>query len=612
MAGKSVSRGAMWVLMGLLIIGLGGFGITNMGGHVRSVGAVGSAQIDVQTYARALRNEISALSAERGQSVSMAQAQAAGLDRQVLSQLVSRAALEHEAQALGISVGDETLANEIVSFRAFQGADGNFNREAYRFALEQSGMSEAEFEASIRAETAGAMVQGAALAGLDAPQAQVDTLLSYLGERRSLAFAMLDRGDLVTGLPEPTDADLRAYHQANLPDFTTPEARRITYVHVTPEMLIDSVEVDEAALRAAYEERADEFDTPERRLVERLVFADEAAARAALARLEAGETFEALVAGRGLDMADVDLGDVTAADLGPAADAVFDTPAGEIAGPAETTLGPALFRVNAVLAARTTPFEEAEPQLRSTLAADRARRVIDTVSESADDMLAAGATLEEVAQQTEMELGEIAWHEGIAEGIAGYPAFREAAATVADGDYPQIEPLGDGGAFALRLDGIEEPRIRPLDEVRDAVTRGWRAQAVAGALREQVAPAIAALRDGGDFAAEGLSPTVLDGITRRDYRADAPADFIETVFSMDEGEVRVIEGAGRIHILRLDAIAPPDTDDPDLARIAQSLRDQIASDLSQDMFQLLANDIRERAGVTLDQAAINAVHANFN
>jgi peptidyl-prolyl cis-trans isomerase D len=601
----------MWILMGLLIIGLGGFGITNLGGTVRSVGSVGTAQIDVQTYARALRNEINALSAERGSAVSLAEAQAAGLDRRVLSRLVSRAALEHEARALGISVGDEALRDEIVSIRAFQGADGSFDRAAYRFALEQAGLSEAEFEADIRAETAASIVQGAALAGLSAPKAQIDTLLRYLGEQRSLAFAVLDRGDLRTGLPVPTEAELRAYHEAHLPEFTTPEARRITYVHVTPEMLIDTVEVDKAALRAAYEARKDAFNTPERRLVERLVFSDESAARNAMARIEAGADFETLVAGRGLEMADVDLGDVSKADLGPAAARVFEAETGEVIGPVATDLGPALFRVNAVLAARSTSFEEAEPQLRATLAADRARRVIDTLAEEADDLLAGGATLEDVARETEMELGEIAWHEGVSEGIAGYPAFRDAAAGVQEGDYPQIAPLGDGGAFALRLDGIIEPRIRPLDEVREAVTQGWRAQAIVAALREQAEPAIAALRAGGSFAAQGLTATELDGITRRDYRADAPADFIETVFSMTQGEVRVIEGAGRIHILRLDSIAPPAEDDPDLARIAESLRGQIESDLGQDMFQLLANDIRDRAGVTIDQAAINAVHANF-
>ncbi|HAW47979.1 MAG TPA: peptidylprolyl isomerase, partial [Roseovarius sp.] len=146
------------------------------------------------------------------------------------------AALEHEAHVLGISVGDETLRDEIVSIQAFQGAGGGFDRESYRFALEQAGLNEAEFEASIRAETAASLVQDAALSGVSAPQAQVDTVLSYLGERRSLAFAMLDRGDLRTGLPAPTEEELRAYHQSHLPEFTTPETRQITYVRVTPEM----------------------------------------------------------------------------------------------------------------------------------------------------------------------------------------------------------------------------------------------------------------------------------------------------------------------------------------------------------------------------------------
>lgn len=612
MAGTGISKGAMWVLMGLLIIGLGGFGVTNLGGAVHSVGSVGDARIDVNTYARALRNEINALSAQRGEPVTFAQARAAGVDQRVLAQLVARAALEHEAGAIGLSVGDETLRNEILSISAFQGLDGSFDREAYRFALQQSGLNEAEFEENIRAETAATLVQAAALAGLRAPPAYTETMRDWLGERRSLAFATLSRGDLETGLPEPDEDELRTYHQSNLPEFTTPEARKLTYLWVTPEMLVDTVEVDEAALRAAYDERAEEFNLPERRLVERLVFADEAAAQRAMERIEAGVFFEMLVAERGLDMADVDLGDVRAEDLGPAAEAVFAASVGDVTGPVETALGPALFRVNAVLSAQSTPFEEARTDLRDTLAADRARRVIDTLAERADDLLAGGATLEDVARETELELGRIDWHSGIAEGIAGYPAFRAAAETVQEGDYPEVERLEDGGIFALRLDGIEEPRIQPLEEVRDAVRAGWRDEATVAALRAQAEPLAEALRNGQGFSDQGLDSTEVSDITRRDYRADMPPEFIETVFGMAEGEVRMIEGSGRIFILRLESIAPPAEDDTDLARVTDALRDQLTADLGQDMFQLLADDIRARAGVSIDQAAINAVHANFN
>jgi len=612
MAGKGISKGAMWVLMGLLIIGLGGFGVTNLSGHVRSVGSVGDAEIDVNTYARALQNEIRALEAQRGESVSFAQARAAGVDQQVLGQLVSRAALEHETARLGISVGDATLRNEILAMSAFSGLDGSFDREAYAFALQQAGLNEAEFEENIRAETAATLLQAAAVAGVQVPPAYMDAMMTYLGERRSLAFATLDRGDLATGLPVPSEEDLRSYHQSHLPDFTTPETKSITYAWVTPEMIVDTVEVPEDALRRAYEERSAEFNQPERRLVERLVYSDPERAERAMTRLDDGVLFEMLVAERGLEMPDVDLGDVSASDLGPAAEAVFAADPGEIVGPIETSLGPALFRINGVLAAQVTSFDEAKAQLRETLARDRAGRVIDTMSERVDDLLAGGATLEDVVRETELELGEIDWHPDLAEGIAGYAAFRNAAEAVQAGDYPEVERTEDDGIFALRLDGIEEPRIQPLDDVREAVRQGWREEATAEALVEQVAPQVAELRDGASFDDLGLEANEITDMTRRDYRADAPPEFIEQVFAMEEGEVQVIEGVGRIFLLRLDAIAPPAEDDEDMTRLRRALRDQVAGDFGQDIFQLLAEDIRARAGVELDQSALNAVHANFN
>lgn len=614
MAGKGISKGAMWVLMGLLIVGLGGFGATNLSGTVRSVGNVGDAEIDITTYARALQNEIRALEAERGDPVSFAEARAAGVDRNVLARLVSRAALEHEAGRLGISIGDENLRDQIVDIPAFQGLDGSFDREAYAYSLQQAGLNESQFEENIRAESASTLVQAAALAGLQTPATYMDTVMTYLAERRSLAFAVLDRDALLSGLPVPSEAELQTYHQNHLPEFTTPETKKISFAWITPAMIIDTVEVDEAALRAAYAEREAEFNLPERRLVERLIFANKEAATAARARIDEGIALEMLVSERGLDMADIDLGDVAREDLGSAGDAVFAAETGEVVGPVETSLGPALFRVNAVLAAQITPFEEAEPQLRDALAADRARRVIETQIDTVDDLLAGGASLEDVANETNMELGSIDWHPGLTEGMAGYDSFRKAADEVGEGDYPEVVQLADGGIFALRLDGIDAPRVQPLDEVRDAVLRGWRAEATVAALKTQVAPQLEELRAGASFVDVGLTATEIDRMTRRDYRPEAPAEFIDTVFDMNEGDVRVIEGQGRLFVLRLDSIAPPasDTEDEDLARLRSALQDQVAADLGQDLFQVLAEDIRARAGVELDQAALNAVHANFN
>lgn len=612
MARNGISRTAVWILLALLILGLGGFGVTNLSGTIRTVGSVGEAEIDVNDYARALQSEIRALEAERGAPVSFAEAQAAGIDQAVLGRLVAEAALADETRRLGISIGDRNLREQIIDIPGFRGLDGNFDRQAYEFALDQAGLSEAAFEEDVRSEAARTLLTGAVVAGIRAPAAYTDTLLDYVAERRDISFAVLERGDLATGVPVPDEADLQAYYDANPEEFTAPETKRITYAWLTPEMLVDSVEVEETALRDAYEARSEQYIVPERRLVERLAFPDSTVAEAAKSAIDSGETtFEQAVAARGLELADVDMGDVARDDLGEAAEAVFAAEAGNVVGPVQTPIGPALFRVNAVLQAQETSFEDALPELRDELAGDRARRVIDTRTESVDDLLAGGATIEELADETEMELGEIAWHPGMSEGIGGYAAFREAAAEASEGDYPEVRALDDGGIFAIRVDEVVPPTLRPLDEVREAVTRAWTAQAVVAALRDEAAPKIAQLESGAAFDEVGLEAQEVADMTRRGYQPDAPRDFIERVFALSPGEVDVIEGDGRLFILRLEAVNPPASDDADLEALRRSLGEQAASDMAQDLFQALADDIRTRAGITLDQQAINAVHANF-
>ncbi|QIE44183.1 peptidylprolyl isomerase [Pseudohalocynthiibacter aestuariivivens] len=612
MKGNTVSKSAMWVLMALLILGLGGFGVTNLSGNVRSVGTVGDAEIDLNAYARALQAEIRALEADRGEPVSFAQAQADGVDARVLSRLVSEAALDHETSRLGLSIGDTNLRDQILDIPGFRGIDGKFDREAYTFALDQAGLSEAAFEADIRAETARTLVQGAILSGVSTPTAYTDAILTYVGEARDVTMATLARGDLTTGLPEPTDEDLRSYHQSHLPDFTKPETRAITYVWLTPEMIIDEVEVDDDALREAYEARLDDFIQPERRLVERLAFPNRAAAEAAKAEIDAGtRSFEDFVEDRGLELSDVDMGDVALGDLDGAGSDVFAANVGDIAGPLDSPIGPALFRVNAVLQATETTYEDAEAELRDALAGDRARRVIDAQIDTVDDLLAGGATLEDIADETDMELGQIDWHGGVVEGISAYTGFRQAAPTITTSDYPEVATLEDGSIFAMRLDGITEPEIQPLEDVRAAVRSAWLTQSVTDALRSQIADQVTALQNGDSFEDTGLASESVIGLTRRGFQPGTPPEFIETVFEMAEGDVTLIDGNESLFIVRLDQITPPNDEDPELAQLRKGLADQAAGNIAQDFYQVLAADIRNRAGITLDQQALNAVHANF-
>ncbi|SHE41921.1 peptidyl-prolyl cis-trans isomerase D [Ruegeria intermedia] len=608
---KNLSKTFVWILMGLLMLGLAGFGAVNLSGTVRTVAQVGDEVITVDAYARELQREIRAVEAQTGQPLQMSQARDLGLDQRALSRLVALAALDNEVAQLGISVGDENLQKEILRIQAFQGADGSFDREAYRFQLEQIGMTEAEFEEDLRKETARTLVQGAIMNGIEMPAILTDTLADYVLARRSFTVATLSANALDAPVPEPTDADIQAFYDANTDRFTLPRTKKITYAVLSPAMLQDTVEVDEDALRRLYEQRKEQYQQPERRLVERLVYPSEAEATEAKAQLEVGGVdFEQLVRARELELSDVDLGDVTRDDLGEAADAVFAAEVGDVVGPLPSAFGPALFRVNGTLAEHNVSFDEAEPELREELAAERARRVIESQAEEYNDMLAGGATLEELAAETEMELGQIDWTTQSDEGLAAYDAFRSAAQAVGEGDFPEIGFLEDGSVFALRLDEELPPRPEPLAQARDRVIQAWKQEEIGKALLEKANTVVTSLAVDGDFTATGLPFRVENALTRTAFLDDVPADFMTQVFEMEPGELRVIPGQGAVFIVRLDEVLPPaETDEQ--RQMKDAVAAQLNQALAQNIFDAYVRDAQTRARPTLDQRALNAVQANF-
>ncbi|MDE0849958.1 SurA N-terminal domain-containing protein [Yoonia sp.] len=612
MAKSKAKQSAAWVIVVLLLLGLLGFGAGGLSGTIRSIGTVGDKEIPVIQYQRALNEQIRAFEAQVGAPISFVQAQSIGLDQQVLNSVIAQRTLDNEAAKLGISVGDERVRAEVLRIPGFRGLSGNFDREAYRSSLQRTGMTETEFETSIREDAARTLVQGAIVEGIQAPNAYAATIAQFIGETRAITWATLTADDLTAPVPGPTDADIQTFYDENPDLFTAPETRTITYAWLTPEMIQDDVVVDAAAVRALYDDRITEFVRPERRLVERLVYLDQAEAEAAKASITAGETtFEGLVEARGLALTDVDMGDVDAVSLGAAGDAVFAALIGDIVGPLETDFGPGLFRINAVLAADETPFEDAEPKLREELAAARARRVIDDFREGINDLLAGGAELEDLADQTDLRIGTIDWSVDVQDGIAAYGAFRSAATAIAEGDFPELNELDDGGIFALRLDSVVAPSIRPLADVTDAVSDAWQDVRTQQAVMSEAEAVTSELDATIGFETVALIATSEDNLTRRSFVNGTPQGFIQRVFEMELGEVATIDAGNSAIIVRLEHMSIPSPDDASIAADLNALSETAAAGIAQDIFEIFNAEIQRDTDVAINPAAITAVHTSF-
>ncbi|MCB5198242.1 peptidylprolyl isomerase [Loktanella sp. TSTF-M6] len=612
MAKQKKSRFGVWVILILLFVGLLGFGTGGFTGSIQRLGMAGDTEISVSSYQSALNNQLRSLEAQVGNRVTFQQAQASGLDRQVLNQVVTIATLDNETARLGLSIGDDRVRDEVLSTQAFQSLSGNFDRETYRRALANAGMTEAEFEASLRADVARTLLQGAVISGVEMPPVYVDTLLTFLGETRDIVFAPVTVDDLDTPVPGPTEADLQTFYDENPDMFTAPEAREITYVMLTPAMLADDVTIPEDQVRNLYEDRISQFQQPERRLVERLVFPDAAAADTAQQQIAANETdFDALVTQRGLSLSDVDLGDVSRDDLGAAGDAVFAAAPDDVVGPIETSLGPALFRVNAILAAENIPFEDAAPDLEQELATAQARRVINQSAEQINDLIAGGATLEDLADRTELELGSISVTPDTTDGPAAYDSFRNAAAAVEEGAFTTLEELEDGGIFAVRLDSVTPPALQPMAEVSDRLDAAWRAAAERLAIIARAEELATQVMPMTRLDSLGLDPVEQQNLTRGSFVEGAPAGFMQEVFAMETSQVRALPTPDGALIVRLNRVTPADPDNERVAAQRDALSEQIAAGLAQDIYDAFANDVRMRTDVVIDQNAVNAVNSQM-
>ncbi|MCB1335913.1 MAG: SurA N-terminal domain-containing protein [Maritimibacter sp.] len=612
MSQNKIARGAVWIIMALVLVGLIGFGSFNFGGSSSSIGRVGETEISANRYYREVNAQLNAIEQQFGQRLPFSQAQMFGVDQQALSTVLSQVALENETARLGISVGDQELAGRIRDISAFAGPDGAFDRATYDFVLQQSGLTASEFEESLRSEVARTILQDAVAGGVASQPAFVRTLYAWARETRDLTWARVDATALEAPVGLPDDAQLTAFYEAHPEDYTTPETKKLTYAWLRPEDVLDQVEVSEEKIQKAYEDRSDEFRKPERRLVERLVYGNDAEAADAAQRLTDGTaSFEDLVAERGLDLADIDLGDVTEADLGPAGSTVFALEGPGTTAVVTTDFGPAIFRVNAVLAAQETSLADATPTLRDDLARDGARGLLADLATQIDDALAGGATIEDLAGEFGVTVAQLDWTGAEQDGIAAYDTFRAAADAVTEDDYPQVEHLADNGLFALRLDEIVAPALQPLDAVRDAAVADWQADETTARIQARAAVMATELASGQTPDALGLAPTLAIATSRDSQIEGASAAMVEAAFTAGAGAWTKVDTDDGALLFRVDAIHEADQDSEAAMAAKSGFADQTAESLSQDIQAAFAAALETQAGITLDQAMIAAVNAQF-
>lgn len=606
----------VWVLIGLLIVALAGFGLGNAvsGMAGSAVAEVGDRTITPRRFVRAYQTELQRLRQMTGQAtLTENQARVFGLDRQVIGQLLAAEALTQAAVDGGLSAGDLRVRDAIVANPGFQGLTGGFDAQAYDFTLSQLGMTTRDYEQTVRDELARDLLIESIASPIAMPDAAARTILAHEREVRTARYITLPLSRIPELSETPSDADLQSFLDDNADSYRTPERRRITAALVRPETLAAGVPVTDEDLQAEYDARLDEFQQPEGRILGRVVFPTEADAEAARALIEDGSaSFSDIIAERGLAPSDADLGTVTATDLrGAARDGIFGSDEPGLFGPFDTDLGPALFQVNAVVPASSVSFEEARDGLRQEIALEEARFLVGDEVAAVEDALAAGATVESLATATALVLEEATVTAGQRSGLAGDPVVYRAAQRLAEGELTEVLDLSDGGIAVLRLDAIVAPALPDLDAIRDLVADDWAVAERQKALRAEADGFAARLSAGETFEAvaedAGQSLAETGALTRDGAGAALPAPVIADLFDLaDAGTLVAAAPDGGVLVVQLDEVQPFDPASEEGALRLEALSSALSGSIATDVVSTFAAGYQTQAGVRLNQSLLDA------
>src|SRR5476649_1110135 len=133
--GKSI----MAVVMGVLIISFGIWGIADIfrGFGQSTLAKIGHIEISTEQFRQLYTDKLQKIGRQFGRPLTMEQARAFGIDRQVLQQTVAEAALDEEARRIGLGQSEAETMRMIYSDPNFKALNGNFDPARFQAAIRQ-------------------------------------------------------------------------------------------------------------------------------------------------------------------------------------------------------------------------------------------------------------------------------------------------------------------------------------------------------------------------------------------------------------------------------------------------------------------------------------------
>ncbi len=599
------------ILGGLLLIGMAGFGISNVILDLGSttLARVGNEDITTTQFSRAYQQQLNQFAQQTGQMPTSQQALQMGIPTSVIARLASDSAINQLAVSYGIGVSDAQLAKMVREDPSFANTLGNFDRATFQQVLAQSGYTEAEyFDLQTRAARRQQIAMGL-FAGSPVPKTAAELLNRYRNDTRTVEYFTLNS----TSLPDiaaPTEDDLKAYLKDHQTEFRTKETRTADVLVLTPEAMaaLPDYQPTEDEIKAEYDKTKDSLTKVEKRQIQQVALTDPSKE----SFFTPGSNFLDDVKAAGLTATDFGL-QAKSEVIDPAvADAAFG-----LAKEGDFAIIPGIggkrvIGVTKIEAGGTTSYEDAKPIVARNLAIAKAKAAYADIQDQIESLRAGLKPLKEIADRYKLPVSTVTITAGGPElsSVTSLPEADRAKVATAifaatQGKLAPTVAVNSNENIYFDLSKVEAARDQTLDEVKDKVTAAWTAAKTDAALKAEV-DAIVKELDGGksfqDVAAERTQfATISQPITRDGDKTNVLTQQVATaIFSKGpDSHGWAIDGDGEYVVYHVTDVTPAQGEGD------KNIKDFLENSERDALYAEFVGGIRDEAGIKINQQALS-------
>ncbi|HSD28654.1 MAG TPA: peptidylprolyl isomerase [Vicinamibacteria bacterium] len=550
-----------------------------------------------------------------------------GLEEQVLEALVSERLVELEAKRLGVSVSDEAVARAIATSPEYQDEGRFIGTDEIRRRLELQGLSEEDFERSLRRQLLRESLEALVGAPVSVSDAEVEREFRRRTEQVKLEYVLADAARFRAEV-QPAEAEIAARFEAKKDSYRVPEKRVLSYVLLDRATLQPQVAVTDRDLEIWYQDHREEFRQEEEACASHILVKvktgeageghpDEEAKRIAqglLDQVKAGADFAALAKKSSEDQGSAanggDLGCFPSGRMVPEFDdAVFALEPGQTSDLVKSSFGYHVIRLASKRESTVPPLAQLKERIRATVTDRKVRDLGEQKAQAMADALARGRSLDEAAKEQALAVQKSApFARGETPGVLTSPTLVARVFEMKPGEAEKEGfSLPQGAAFVSLVE-VQPARTPTLTEVRDKVRADLVDEAALARARAGAAEVKAKSEKLGlekAAAAAGLVRKETPALTGRgqplgDLGTGAALE--EAAFSLPEkatsDPVRTSAGWAVMRVLEKKPFDPA-AFATQKGQLAASLRQQ----KQQELFRAFVVAARERYAITRDARA---------